>query len=195
MGTIYKTDTSDKESLDTLFREVNGNLDNTNVVKASNTVQGVVSLDEDSFAVTDGDVKPKLLGFSAYLSGDTAYNNNDTIVFDTESFDTGADYAVATGVFTTPVAGYYLFTAAARATVTVDTKRYGLTLVYDGGSVANSIIAASGTGAIGTCVSKLIYCAAGKDVHVTYNEDAAGAVTVAGGILYTYFTGHLIAKD
>jgi hypothetical protein len=53
--------------------------------------------------------------FSAYLSASTANNvtgdgTGYQIIFDTEVFDQGANYNNATGVFTAPIAGKYLFT-------------------------------------------------------------------------------------
>ena len=55
-------------------------------------------------------------GFSARLTSDQAIAADDwtTVVFDTEDFDTGGDYAVGNGQFTAPVSGKYLFAASCR---------------------------------------------------------------------------------
>ena len=141
-----------------------------------------------------------ITAFSAYQSADAALDNNDTVIFDTQTFDVGGgnNYSTATGVFTTPVAGYYLFIAKARygsvTTPVVDQKRYGLGLIHDGSAEVNNVIAASGAGAIDITISKLIYCAASKNVHITGLEDATGQVAILGGSYYTYFTGFLIAQ-
>ena len=88
---------------------VGANIDGDKIEASSATNRGTASFDEDSYTVTAGDVKPQFLGFRAYLSSPTAYNNNDTIICDFEVTDIGGNYDDSTGQFTAPVDGYYYF--------------------------------------------------------------------------------------
>lgn len=133
--------------------------------------------------------------FSAYLSANTAYNDDETIVFDTEIFDISSNYDKTTGIFTAPVEGYYNFTARAKVAAggCVDQKLYGFAIVHNGTVVAQSILSASGTAAIGSVINKLIKCDAGDTIQITYNENATGAVTIEGSISSSYFCGYLLS--
>lgn len=132
------------------------------------------------------------IGFRAYLSGNTGYNDGNTVVFDTENFDTGSDYAIATGIFTAPVDGYYIFYSYLVISPTVDQTRYGLDIYVSTIQVIADRKSASGTSSmsVGATTGEL-YMSESDTAYVKFSEQAAGAPTVVGG-QFTFFGGKLV---
>lgn len=92
-------------------------IDNGDSDKWKLSLGTALGTDDTIVAYTTGEVlKPRNPGFFATINAsipsvtgdDTAY----TVIFNTETFDTGSNYDATTGVFTAPVDGIYLFTYA-----------------------------------------------------------------------------------
>lgn len=126
--------------------------------------------------------------FSAYRS--TALTSGAgvalTIIFNTENFDTGNNYDVATGKFTAPITGFYQFTAAVQTSVAntrqfINWKKNGVTYRR------STDIAASGF-----CSADSLYLqlAVTDTVEVEYFTAAATAVD---NTQVTQFAGYLVS--
>jgi len=125
--------------------------------------------------------------FSAYRNSAANIGAGFTkIVFDTELYDTGSNFA--SGTFTAPVAGFYHFEWLMAATVAAGN---GVSALYKNGTIfvwGNEYPAGGGS-------------SGGYDIQAAANDtfDIYGATSgttilnVGGSPIKTYFTGHLIS--
>lgn len=115
------------------------------------------------------------------------------IDFDTESFDRGSDFDIATNVgrFTAPVAGDYSFNSRAQITAG-DTGWFTIYLYKNGSLYSRGVrVMASSSHVIGAVVSDIIPLAANDYVEVFTQSNASQALSV-GNSTNCYFSGHLI---
>lgn len=137
------------------------------------------------------------ISFSAYLSANTSVDNNDTIICNTEVWDNGGNYNNATGIFTAPVAGEYIFYFSVSYNPVVDQNRYGGYLTGSSiGLFLQAYLPMSGTSQPFLPASKNVRLSASETVTFKVNEDAAGSPSLQGGSTEkTSFGGHLFARD
>jgi hypothetical protein len=113
----------------------------------------------------------------------------------TEEFDTNSNYDPTTNYrFTPTVAGYYQVSAALGATGTINAQLVQV-LIYKNGSSfkKGSLIITSGTGALASSVSALVYCNGTTDYLEAYgNMNGAGTTTFIAGADTTYFQASLV---
>jgi hypothetical protein len=130
--------------------------------------------------------------FSVYRS--TAWTSGSSftkVQFDTKIFDIGGNYDNTTNFrFTAPVAGFYLFTAAAFATIAASNT--GAVSLYRNGSEIARLqsVYPSATQNYEISGSQLLQLAAGDYIEVWFT--GSGGVGVTGQIA-TYFTGFLVS--
>ena len=126
----------------------------------------------------------------AYLSGNQALTQNvaTKVVFDTEEFDSGADFA--TGTFTAPAAGYYIVSAAVQAATLGDNDPFDVYL-YKNGSLFKRLHEA-GTSTSGTEQpvwggTVLLSLAASDTIDIYARTEDAG-INAVGAQSGTYIT-------
>jgi len=114
-----------------------------------------------------------------------------TLTYTGEDYDTGNDMAIATGIFTAPVNGYYLvaghmqFDSAAWG----DGKTAILSL-YKGASIEselNRIIVAAVTSEIGTGGVTVVYLTAGQTIHLEVYQNSGSTKTIKAARHNTWF--------
>lgn len=101
----------------TLVQAIGGKSGDTNVPKVSGNQRGWLAMEAGRVAPAFGYQKPAFSHVQAYASSaqSVAPDTDATIIFNSETFDLGADYDAATGVFTVPFSGTY--TVHARVTL------------------------------------------------------------------------------
>ena len=178
-----------------------------------------ITSSDGSVTVTNGNnsidlvvVEPESkVSFSAYLSTDkldvTGDNTTYKIIFDTVSFDIGGNYNAATGEFTVPVNGKYIFFANAalkspatggiQATIKINQNG----VITYGGSVfptANQVANFYGADNVITyTVRVFLDLTIGDVISVTMESNAGNKlddiIAISGtGAKYTYFSGYLL---
>lgn len=112
-----------------------------------------------------------------------------SFAFDTKSYDTGTNYSTATGLFTAPVTGFYMFTA--RISHASASAFRLLTYFYKNGAIAargadiNSAFA-------GSTIADVLSLTVGDTVEVRYVCGSTPAFDV-GTVEKCYFSGFLIS--
>lgn len=136
-------------------------------------------------------IEPNAEGFYAYkgVADTTRHTAGSTlaVLFDTESYDHGAQFDTSTGTFTCKRPGTYLFSATIFATNFADQKALGLTLQQNGNNRARSFSYASGTSSPGCSVSIALNCARGDTVAALFfnGDTATRTVPADTGISFT----------
>ena len=69
----------------------------------------LVTLILSSFNYVSYILSDKTIGFSAYITSPLANHNQKTVIYNTAETNKGSGYSTATGIFTVPVAGTYVF--------------------------------------------------------------------------------------
>lgn len=107
---------------------------------------------------------------------------------DTEDFDVGDDFDLATYRFTAPHTGYYMATAAAWLGLLADQSNIHVRIVVDGNSVrAHNRTHTSGANAqVQALTSVLLYLTAGQYVEVEVFQSSGGARTLYAGTHQSY---------
>jgi len=135
------------------------------------------------------------IAFRAYASGSTTLTDNAAvkILFATESYDYGSDFASST--FTAPVAGVYHFDAIVYYATAVTTPVIANTWIYVNGAavVTGPDFSTTGNAPI-YGVSGDILLAANDTVEIYHLQNSAGAEATATGSDKTWFSGHLVGK-
>lgn len=130
--------------------------------------------------------------FSVYRSAAWTTGNNAfaKVVFDTEVFDTNNNFA--TGTYTVPVSGFYMFNAGVGESSTTSSA-VPITSIYKNGAefMRGTEVAAGETANTTTLVGGMVQCAAGNTIEIYFRGN-----NVNGGAsqVQTYFTGFLVSK-
>lgn len=170
------------------------------------TVSGNTTLGDaaaDSLTINAGVYSaPNIPAFAAYKSATTTNVTGNGALYayicDTEVFDQGANYNNATGVFTAPVTGRYVFEWACRVTgVSVAANNFQLGLVTSNRNwfpiyVAN-VLSTSDISYVATALVDMD-AADTASPRVQVSGEVADTVDVLGTTLpITYFTGRQVA--
>jgi len=139
--------------------------------------------------------------FKAYLAADTSgLDINETVPFDTESYDHGSWFNTGTGAATVPATGIYQFSAQLYTDAIMDADE--AIFAYLSISTGGGTIAPTGSYAISradnqnlpTFVSWTGYLVAGDSVVVKLFESHSGSVTLLGTAAeFSWFAGAQIA--
>jgi len=128
--------------------------------------------------------------FSVYrnAAANTGNNTYAVIAFDTKEFDTGNNVSTLTGIFTTPIAGFYHFEARFGATTT----RAIIALFKNGVEFKRGNDSLTASAEIGVNVSAIMQLALNDTVEV--RALGATAVPIAIAADRNYFQGYLISR-
>lgn len=91
--------------------------------------------------------------FSATTTIEGITTTPTTLIFETEEWDTGANYNAATGVFTAPVAGFYIFTVTGEAGISNSGNNYLLSRLWKNGATEYVFSRATAPGFTGSAQS------------------------------------------
>jgi hypothetical protein len=134
------------------------------------------------------------------LSNVTGNATDYTVIFETEKYDLSGSYAVATGIFTCPCAGVYLFAYSVGYTgIAAAHTRHDTALVHknSAGTIQSQYVTTSAayamsiSGALVIANTHLMRLAEGDTVEVLAN--ASGGTKVVGLSASTSFAGYLLA--
>jgi hypothetical protein len=135
--------------------------------------------------------------FSAYRSADQSISNTTwtKVQFNAEDFDVGNCYdSVTNYVFTADVAGYYFFASAVCFAAMVDGNWIQMGIYKNAALfrlISSTVLGGSADPVIGG--STMMKLAAGDTVAIGVYQNYGAARSIAGGALYTSFTGYRIA--
>jgi len=127
--------------------------------------------------------------FSAYLTSNLAISNNTILTGFTKYFDDGNNFNAATGTYTVPVAGTYLFkssvsflTAGASGNIAYLSR---IRISYSGGTSRNEQVTivqptVSGYGPTAEC-SAIVKCNAGDVINMEAGHSFGSSLTLSGG--------------
>lgn len=137
--------------------------------------------------------------FSAYLSSIQSNVTGDgttyDIICDTESFDIGGDYNNATGIFTAPSNGYYMFVYAVNSEGITSSHTEGIISLNTNAERTwrgSPFGCADAGGALTFNCSKILNLSAGNGVKLSYYVNG-GAKVVDVQSTWTFFSGYKIA--
>jgi len=137
----------------------------------------------------------------AYLAGaqNDLTNTTPTLVnLETEDYDVGSDFSVATHLFTVPVTGYYQVDAQIHLSSVVASKEYHIMIKNNGGVVLTqkwinspSVMVNS---ILGIGLSDIIYITAGDTLGLYAQSDSGNnTVDLYPGQRYVYMAIHLLS--
>lgn len=132
--------------------------------------------------------------FSVYRNSAASLttNTNTKVTFDTELWDTGSNFA--SGTFTAPVAGFYVFNWCIDITSTAG--GIGISMLYKNGAEykRGSRSTLAGAGTMASCGSGQMQMAAGDTAEI-YGYFSAGTITLGVGFApTTWFDGYMKNK-
>lgn len=126
---------------------------------------------------------------SALNTADTSFAK---LVFDTESYDIGSNFA--NGTFTAPVTGYYQFNWAAMMTCDGTSRTIVSALYINGAAYSRGVRDNAVAGAVFTSTgSDLAYMTSGQTAEIYVYATAVLAYGV-GSAAYTYFSGYYVSS-
>jgi hypothetical protein len=136
------------------------------------------------------------VAFRAFLN--VAQNSSNgtfvALTLNTEQYDVGSCFDVATYTFTAPYAGIYHFSGAARSNTGASITAAIMQLNVNGSGVAQGDQKLGPTGGFDRAVIVTDYqLAAGDTVRLAFRTDGVSAA-IANGPAETYFCGHLICR-
>ena len=125
--------------------------------------------------------------FSAWGGTDLALTSSvqsANIIFTNTSVNVTNSYSTTTGIFTVPVAGMYLFTAATRYQTTSTLTAFYHIMLKNGGNMAltQAPLAASSAGGAVCGSSFMSYCAVGDHISLQCVASGAGSLTMTRSI-------------
>jgi hypothetical protein len=185
----------------TITNEFNGNIDNANI-KSGAAIDGskladdsiaagkIVGIDKSNLTTDSNPYKFSVYRNSAWTSGNGVFAK---VAFNTELFDTNNNFdAVTNNRYVAPVDGFYMFTAAASASVTA-TSPYIVAIYKNNAEVNRGTYTAAGTPTQGNVavVSALLQLAATDYVEVFFF--GTGGAGIASSVS-TYFQGFLVSR-
>jgi len=130
--------------------------------------------------------------FSVYRNAAWTTGNNvlTKVVFDTEIFDTNNNFA--SGTYTAPVAGFYLFSAAIGEGSTTSSGIPIVSLYKNGAEHKRGQEQPAGeTGNTTNVLTALVQCAANDTIEIYFRGNNSTGVATALG---TWFTGFLVSQ-
>lgn len=168
--------------INTIANEFNGNIDDANIKPGAAIAGSKVNIASFSNPYK----------FSVYRgSAWTAASGYGKVQFDTENFDTGSNFDSTTNYrFTAPVAGFYMFCAAAESSIT-GSNFVGIALYVNGSKVKENFwVNGSTTTTSGAHISALLQLSTSDYVEV-YHRGTGGAGVATNSA--TWFTGHFVS--
>lgn len=151
---------------------------------------GVAATNSVQFLAYDGTGQTNVTG-----------NNTDyTCIFDTESYDDGADYNASTGVFTAPSAGTYSFAFSmvlggftSSATFCIAGFNFNSSINYRVAQTNLGLFTASSGGYVihGSIIRKMA-ASETMEVFIQINGEGSNVVDIGSGETRTWFSGKLI---
>ena len=127
--------------------------------------------------------------FHAYRSAALSVTSGDTIVFDTEQFDTNNNYDTTTGIYTVPVSGFYQFNGgiwtSAENTGTYSLTKNGSSIILFG------FVNSSANNQLNVLSAPLVQLTAGDTIKVV---SADITKTIGNGAASCYFGGYLVSR-
>lgn len=165
-----------------------------------NVLDGITATAAELNITKGGDTTNNVLNVQvkarAYLSAqqnNLPDNTATKVDFDTESYDTGGNFA--SGTFTAPVAGFYLVSGVVAFTSVVANSRYIASIRKNGGSASStSVTIGNGTSNVYLSVSDILELSANDTIEL-YAQQASGgsSVDVLHGEFGTYLAIHLLS--
>lgn len=181
---------------------VNGGLDNSNLASGAGltadkiaddaiTAPKVSGLDKSNLTTDSNPYK-----FFAYRNA--ALNCGATaILFDTELYDTNSNYDPATGRYTIPVDGFYIFSAACPTTFASAGRAIGVLIYKNGSQYLGSVIVTTYTLSFSEgqpLTTPPISLVAGDYIQALPVNQSGDPFVVGSSPIETFFGGYLMCR-
>lgn len=128
----------------------------------------------------------RCIAFSAFLTSRTDSLSNQKIIFDAEELNDGEGYDAATGIFTVPVRGTYLFTFQFEDWASSDQQTASLKV---NGNIKSSAIIKPAGKSTQSGNTVILHLHKGDQVYI---EVDTGNVYGSTTERFTFFSGHMI---
>ena len=117
-----------------------------------------------------------------------------TIVYDTEVYDTNSNFNTASGVYTAPIDGLYMFSAQSR--IGTDAHiRHAIQLVTSNATYRGQDLSiAAGPTASSVVVSVPAHMEAGDTAYIQVLTETGAKNLTVGGSSFNYFVGCLVSR-
>lgn len=184
------TAASVNNQVNTIVNDYNGNITAANL--ASNAVTDA-KITANNLLVTKLN---NLYKFSVYQTAafNVATGATNPFKFDTKDYDTGTNYSVSTGLFTAPVAGFYIFSWIVGWIMPANAF-YQTSIAKNGTKyIGNTVINLSNNNNLGIpCCPPPIQLAANDTIGVIAENGGASGSGLTGRTA-TYFGGYLLSS-